>query len=535
MSCVNFNKVSLTFGIHRVLSEANFSLPKGLKVGLVGENGCGKSTILKLICGELKPDSGCVETASDLAISRVRQLPVPGSYINAVCAVLDSQPQVARLYTQLAELEQCSKESSRLRYADLVAQYSSIGGYELEAEVKRFLSGLSLSDKQIAMPFDLLSGGEQARVNLAAALLARPQLLLLDEPDRHLDIPGLRWLQSQLKKYNGTLVLVSHDRELLEGCIDAVIELEDGCLRFEHGSLEDYFRRKQQRIDRQTIEYLEQQSRVAKLRRDIRRTEEKARSFDNRSTNDHWRRIGKKIARTAVARKHRLERELDDASRIEKPEDREQINLKFAEREHHNSCLLLATGLSKRYDGLQLFDQINIELHRGQRTVITGPNGCGKTTLLEVLLGKQTADWGEIWFPRKATVFYCDQHHGGLDLQQTAYATLEGRSGLTTNQIHYALSQIGLKNRNVHKPVSVLSGGERTRLLLALLSSSQADLLVLDEPTSHLDLPSVRILEQVLSRFSGAVLFVSHDRQFIRSVATDVLKLENCVLGHTEV
>jgi len=525
MQCVSFNNVSVSFGEQVVLDGVNFSLAPGCRTGLVGENGSGKSTVLRLIAGEIQPDSGTVQLAGGCSVTYVRQHPAIGRERDSVAAVLGFRPELARLYARMAELAGGDDAASAAEYAELVAHYHEAGGWEREAEARRCLSRLGLDADAQELPAAKLSGGERARVALARALLAEPQLLLLDEPDAHLDLAGLSWLEDCLNAYRGSLVLVSHDRDLLEACTDSVLELEDGRATLEHGALSEYLERKGQRLAAQLVAYEQQQRKVEQLRQDIRRTEQKARGFDSRSTNDHWRRIGKKIAKTAVARKHRLERELDEAHRIERPAERARIGLRLEDSAQQRNHVLVAEGLGKCFGERLLFDGVNLELRRGRRLAITGPNGGGKTTLLEVLLGLQPASSGEVWLSSATDVFYADQHHAGLDPAQSAYDVLAAATELSPNQVYYVLAQMQLKNKLAHKLVSALSGGERTRLTLALLVNAQAGLLVLDEPTSHLDLPSIEVLERALAAYSGAVLFVTHDRRFIRSVATEAWEL----------
>jgi len=524
MSAISFTKVSVTFGERTVLNAASFSLPAGLKVGLTGENGSGKSTILRLIAGELAPDDGLVTVPAD-GLTYVPQHATALDAPSALSAVLDGRPRLGALYHRLLVTAPDGDDEDALAYADLVAQYSALGGYECESDARRSLYELGLADEVIDRPPATLSGGECARVVLARALLSAPRMLLLDEPDSHLDLPGVNWLEDRLKRFGGGLVLVSHDRDLLEAATGAVLEIEDGRTTLEHGALSEYLQRKEQRLAQQVVAYQQQQRKVEQLEQDIRRLKDSARGFETKSQNDHWRRIGKKVAQTAKARQHRLERELAGVNRVERPRKCKRIALTGDGPERTAGHVLVARELAKGFGGRELFSDVDLELKRGQRLAVTGRNGSGKTTLLEVLIGRQAAGSGEIWRSPGAEVYYCDQLHAGLDPAASAYDVLAGATGLSPNQVYYTLAQLNLKNRNALKPVGTLSGGERTRLVLAVMLNARADLLVLDEPTNHLDLPSIEVLEQALCRFTGAVLVVSHDRRFIRRVATEVVKL----------
>ncbi len=526
MALLSFHEVGMHFGAAEVLSGISLAIEPGMKIGLVGENGSGKSTLLRLATGELTADTGRLEQARGLRMACMEQLPQYPAGSLAIDLALTARPRLAELRRRCRQLEQAAAEDSAaaLEYAEAVAGYEALGGYSFESDVRRVLDGLGLDEASLSRPPEQLSGGEGARLALARALLSEADLLLLDEPDNHLDLAGIRWLEQSLRDYSGTLVIVSHDRELLDHVVDSVIELEDATARLEHGGLAEYFERKRLQHERQKVLYLEQQKRVQRLRADISRIEQSARSMEHMSTNDHWRRIAKKVAKTAVVRKQKLTRELEGEQAVARPQERGRIGLSVGDAGRGSRSLLWVEELSLAYGERLILDSVNLRLERGQRIAITGGNGCGKTSLLDGLVGELEPLGGRVWLAGSAELFYCDQQQAGLDPQLSLYEQLEQSSPLTANQIHYLLARIGLKGR-ADQLVGSLSGGEHTRLLLSVLMNTHADLLVLDEPSNHLDLPSIEVLQEALLGFSGGVLLVSHDRRLVANVATEVYEL----------
>jgi len=528
MSLVVLNKVRKTFSGVPVLDGVSLELPHRCKVGLVGENGSGKSTLLRIIAGELEPDSGSVAVARAAHFWHVPQTPQLEPGRTAFEEALTARPALFAARERMVGLERAaagSGEALPAGYAEAVAEFAEAGGYAFEREAQDALRALGLGEAQFALPVERLSGGEQARVALAKALLADPSVLLLDEPDNHLDIDGIRWLERTLSRYRGAVLLVTHDREMLDGVVDSIIEIEDGKATRESGNFADFLVRKRERIELQKRQYLEQQPRVRRLNQAMTRLDGKARGIDAGTRSDHWRRVGKMVARKAKILKKRLERERDGEEKIEKPRERGRIRVDLAPRQWHASTVVRLEGVAKAFGDRTLFADVDLELARGQRIALVGPNGCGKTTLMEIALGTQPPDDGAAWMSRAATPFYCDQHHAGLKAGATVYDTIAGNTDLDRTQIHYLLAKLLFTGEAVHKRVENLSGGERTRLVLALLMNTRADLLLLDEPSNHLDLPGIEVLQEALRSFPGALLFISHDRRLVDAVATDVLEL----------
>jgi len=529
MSLVSFNNVTNEFGGVRVLKDVSFELADEGKVGLVGENGSGKTTLLNLIAGALKPDSGVVHVARSAGVCYVPQTPELRSDRTAYEEVLAARPSLFATRRKMLSLEpEIANERAAASYAEVVAEYSASRGYEFERKTREALVSLGLGEEQIGLSLNRLSGGERGRVALAKALLANPTLLLLDEPDNHLDIEGIRWLEGVLKRYPGAFVLVTHDRELLDRAVDSIVEIEDAKVTVERGGYADFLKRKQKKLEAQKRQYLEQQRRVRKLKEAVNRAEGKGRGIERRTIHFHYRKRAAKVARRAVVIKRRIERQLEDEMRVEKPRtERDRVRVDLAPPKWHAATVLRMEGVAKSFGDRPLLADVSVELSRGQRIAIVGPNGCGKTTLMEIALGIQPADDGDVWLSEGASVFYCDQKQAGLKPELSVYESVAEETDLNHNQTHYLLAKLLFKGEAVGKKVAVLSGGERTRLVLALLMNTRADVLMLDEPSSHLDLPSIEVLEEALRSFAGAVMFISHDRRFVNAVATDAYELRD--------
>ena len=532
MSLVRFFKVKKSFAGNDILTSASFEIGPGRKIALVGPNGGGKSTILKLIAGQLQPDGGSVTVARSARPWLVAQAPDVVSARSALEECLAAHPELPELRRKLGGMEERLDAGGwndgplAAAYAEAVAAYSDAGGYQYEKDAGEALLELGLPREQHNQPFSLLSGGEQARVTLAKALLAAPSLLLLDEPDNHLDLAGIRWLEKTLLKFRGTLVVATHDRELLDRVVGSIIEVEDGHVTAVSGNYSAYLERKRDRIERQKREFLEQQRRVNRLREAIGRAAGQARKIENRTIHFHYRKRALKVARRAVTLKRRLERELRGEKAVAKPrETGDGIRVELPAGGARGGIMLEMRGVAKTFDGKLLFQDLHLQLSAGERLAVVGPNGCGKTTLLKIALGLEPPDEGEVWSCPWRHVFHCDQHHGGLSPERTIREQFEQEAGMDLNHIHYLLAKLSFRREAIHTRIGNLSGGEQTRLVLALLMNTPASLLVLDEPTNHLDLPSIEVLQEALAAFPGAVLFASHDRRLIQAVATATLDL----------
>ena len=534
MSLISLNKINKAFGGKQVLENVSCVIPARHKVGLVGENGSGKSTILKIIAGEIAPDSGEVGIGGGLCIWYAPQLPQLPAGRTAYQETLFARPEIAALHEKMdaleAQLTGHSDDELSVALGEVTTEFAAAGGYQFETETHETLRALGIGEETAALSVEQLSGGERARVALAQALLSEASVLLLDEPDNHLDLDGILWLEETLRRYSGTVLLVTHDRELLDRVADSIIEIEGARVTQQQGKFADFLRRKQDRLELQKRQYLEQQRELKQLKTAARKAEERARSVESRTIDFHYRKRALKVAKQAVNLRQRIERKLQSADHLEKPReerDKIRVNLTAANK---RGALLRLDNIGKSYGNRVLFSGVDLELSRGQRIAIIGPNGAGKTTLLEIALGLQPPREGTVWLSPAAKWFYCDQHQAGLAPELSPYAALAQHTGLERTQIYYLLARLLFADQAFHQPIGSLSGGERTRLVLALLMNAQAELLLLDEPTNHLDWVSIEILGEALQTFPGAALLVSHDRRLISTAATQVLELNDGVL-----
>lgn len=489
---------------HRVIfSELSFHLAAGERVGLVGPNGCGKSTLLRVLAGREPASAGVVRwVKKDLTIGYLGQS-------------ADGHP-----------------DGSALDYV------LDAWGYEREAEAGTLLRRMGLTPAEVQLSMSELSGGQRTRVGLAHALFARPDALLLDEPTTHLDVPALEWLEDSLRRYAGTVMVVSHDRYFLDAVVTRILELADGRITSYTGNYSDYRRERERRLAEQTATYRKQQREVAAIKEAIRRQRqwfERASSAPDPEnvmgfTGGKYRDRATKHATRFQSLVRRLERIHADSAN--KPRDARSVNIGFGPRDSRRSARLLvrARDLAMGFPGKPLFGQANLTLERGRCTAVIGPNGCGKTTLLRILLGQLEPTMGSV---ERAgfTTGYFSQTTEQLNPCWTVHeelvaAIMAGPADVPAATARAtALTLAGaflFSGEDAHKRVSMLSSGERARLTLAGLVARDPDLLILDEPTNHLDLPSREQVEVALKSFGGTILLVTHDRYLLRRLADRV-------------
>ena len=530
------SNLSKAYGDDVILENISFIVNAGDRVGLVGPNGCGKTTLLRIVVGQEKPDQGSVRLSpADLTVGYLAQALEfePGATISdvmrqAVEGLHDAERQVGALAQQMAVAR--GDELSRLmdEYAGAVARFEAAGGYAHSHKVDAVLAGLGLDAVDQNTPVAVLSGGQKTRLGLARLLLARPQLLLLDEPTNHLDIEALEWLEDFLSRYDGAVLIVSHDRTFLDRTVQAILELDPlthGVAAYP-GTYSDYVQVKAREQDKQWAAYKNQQERVARMEAEIRGLAGHARRIEQGTLHYHYRKIAKGIARRAVVRKRRLERLLASEDRIEKPKRSWQMKLAFDETPASGKDVLLLEDLALGYDGRPLFAGVTLTLRQGERIVLLGPNGSGKTTLLRGIVGQIAPLAGQIRLGANVRVGYYSQEQEGLDDASNAFEEIHCVAPLGETETRSFLHYFLFSGDDVFVPVGSLSFGERARLALAKLVAGGCNFLLLDEPINHLDIPSRERFEQGLAAFEGAVLAVVHDRYFIERFATGLWSVE---------
>lgn len=514
LACHNISK---SFGDRVIVQNGSFHIEEREKAALVGVNGAGKSTILKMIMNEEPTDGGDIILAKGRTIGYLAQHQelIPHGTIyeelrSAKADIIEMEQRLRSIEEELKSLSGDALENRLETYNRLQSEFEARNGYACESEITGVLKGLGFTEEEFSKKTDTLSGGQKTRVALGKLLLTSPDILLLDEPTNHLDLNSIAWLETFLINYQGAVFIVSHDRFFLNRVVSKVVEIENGEIRMYLGNYQAYSEKKQQIRDARLKEYLNQQREIRHQQAVI----EKLRSFNR-----------EKSIRRAESREKMLEK----MTPVEKPMD-EPREMHFT---LEPSCIsgndvLSVEGLSKRFDSQVLFKDVSFEIKRGEHVAIIGDNGTGKTTLLKILNQVQKADAGSFTLGAKVQIGYYDQEHHVLHDNKTIFDEIsDDYPTLNNTQIRNTLAAFQFTGDEVFQVISTLSGGEKGRVSLAKLMLSEANFLILDEPTNHLDIASKEILEEALNNYSGTVLYVSHDRYFINQTATRILELVN--------
>ena len=509
MTLLTLQNVNKAFVMNEVLKDIDLTLPEGSKLGLVGVNGSGKSTLLKLIAGEDAPDSGVISLIKGAKVGYLSQHADIRSDYTVTQELSRVFDDLFRMETRLREMEQQMANGEDLgdQYARLTQRYEDAGGYEKESRIQGVLAGLSFAKDRRDMPSRLLSGGEQTRLCLARLLLRQPDLLLLDEPTNHLDLPATAWLEDTLKKYTGAVIVVSHDRYFLNAVCSQMAELRQGRVTQYSCGYDEFEKRRDARLRQQIKDYELQQETIRREEEIIRRY----RSFNR-----------EKSIKAAESREKRLEK----IERLEKPVSDRHVRFSFSCRRRTGDDVLMIKGLKKSFDGRPLFENVDLQLKSGDRVAIIGANGIGKTTLLNIIMGREARDVGSVIFGANVDAGYYDQKQAGLHPEKDILSEVwDDFPLLEPGEVRSALGLFLLTGEDVFRQVGTLSGGEKGRVALSKLMLRRDNLLILDEPTNHLDMDSRQVLEDALMDYEGTILTVSHDRWFINRVATRVAEM----------
>jgi ATP-binding cassette subfamily F protein 3 len=514
-----------------LFGQVNFTVNSGERIALIGPNGSGKSTLLRILMRQESADRGSVRF--DVPISRIGYLPQGLVYDDAlrVRDILMEPSHDASVW--LAELESLSLALSS---ADDIQQPALEQAYALALErvsgtsvlhsheIESILGGLGLSDVDAETPIGRLSGGQKTRLGLARLLLQQPEMLLLDEPTNHLDITALEWLERYLAQYRGAMLIVSHDRTFLENTVHSVFELgnEQHTLVIYPGSYTEYADAKRRERARLWQQYTDQQERIGKLEDAIQRWKGQASRIEGETIAFYYKKRAKKVARQAVVRQKRLERMLDSEERVDKPVQGWNIKLEFVNTPPSGQDVLVVEGVSKAFGVRTLFEDVTLLLRRGERIALVGPNGSGKTTFLRMIVGREAATSGELRIGAGVQIGYFGQEQETLDPEANALSTVQIATGLSETDARHFLHYYLFAGDDVFTPIRDLSYGERARLALGMLVLKGSNLLLLDEPINHLDIPSRERFEQALANYDGTVLAVVHDRYFIQRFATGI-------------
>lgn len=509
--------ISKAFGENIIVTEGSFHIEDHEKAALVGPNGAGKTTIFKMIVGELPADDGEVILTKGKTLGYLAQHQdmVSGGTIYeevklAKADIIAMERQIRDIEHELKHLTGDALTARLETYNRLTAAFERENGYAYESEITGVLKGLGFDEKDFCKPVDTLSGGQKTRVSLGKLLLTKPDILLLDEPTNHLDLNSIAWLETYLLNYSGAVLIVSHDRYFLDRVVTKVLEIEMGRLTSYLGNYSDYAEKKRRLMDARLKEYLNQQQEIKHHEAVI----EKLRSFNREKS---------------IKRAESREKMLEKITPIEKPvEMNTEIHLTLEPSRVSGNDVLSVEHLSKSFPGQVLFSDVNFEIKRGEHIAVIGDNGTGKTTLLKILNQVIPADTGTFSLGTNVEIGYYDQEHHVLHMEKTIFDEIsDDYPDLTNTKIRNMLAAFLFTGDDVFKRIGDLSGGERGRVSLAKLMLSRANFLILDEPTNHLDISSKEILEKALNKYTGTLLYVSHDRYFINQTATRILDLVN--------
>ena len=509
------NNISKSFGIDEIIKNASFHIEEREKVAIVGINGAGKTTLLRIIMGEYQADSGEVIIAKDRTIGYLAQhqkLSGDNTIYDELMSVkkdiIELEQKIRRLELEMHSKEGIELEAVMEAYSKSTHQFELQNGYAYKSEVVGVLKGLGFDESDFEKKMNTLSGGQKTRVALGRLLLSKPDIIMLDEPTNHLDMNSIAWLENYLVNYDGSVIIVAHDRYFLDKVVTKVIEVERGTVSVFSGNYSDYAAKKKQLMDAKLKEYYNQQ-------RDIKHQEEviaKLKSFNREKS---------------IKRAESREKLLDKIEVIDKPiTEQETMHFKLEPAKESGNDVLSVEGLSKAFGGNRLFDNVSFEIKKGEKVALIGNNGTVKTTILKIINHIIDADAGKVKLGANVEIGYYDQEHNVLHMDKTAFDEIgDAYPDMTNTQIRNMLACFLFTGDDVFKKISDLSGGERGRVSLAKLMLSNANFLILDEPTNHLDIMSKEILESALNRYTGTVLYVSHDRYFINKTAGRIIEL----------
>ena len=510
LSC---NNISKTFDDNKIISNCSFVVEDGEKAAIVGINGAGKSTLLKIIVGELSADDGTVVISKGKTLGYLSQHQdintnntIYEEMLSVKQHIIDMEARIREMEAQMQNLSGSELEAHMSSYTNLVHKFEAHNGYAYKSEILGVLNGLGFTEDDHSSLLSTLSGGQKTRVALCKLLLSKPDIILLDEPTNHLDIASITWLEDFLRNYKGTVVIVAHDRFFLDRIVTKVIEIDRSEVTVFSGNYSDYSAKKAMLHDNLMKAYINQQREIKHQQEVI----DKLKSFNREKS---------------IKRAESREKMLDKIEVLDKPV-MENSNMRFSlsPRKLSGNDVLTVTKLSKAYDDLSLFKDVNFQIKRGEKVAIIGANGTGKTTILKIINQLVSEDSGDIKLGTNVEIGYYDQEHNVLHMEKTIFEEISDTyPTLTNTAIRNVLAAFLFTGDDVFKMVGDLSGGERGRVSLAKLMLSYANFLILDEPTNHLDMESKEILENAINSYEGTVLYVSHDRYFINKTATRIL------------
>ena len=517
MIILSAQHIAKSFGVNAVLRDVSLTVQQGDRIGLVGVNGCGKSTLMRILAGLDAQDGGEISLVRGLRVGYLAQQNMVTSGETVWNELQKVYEQVFAMEKKLRELEDemAHAHTDAQRFAQLSADYDRLtqrfeeaDGYSWKSMVSGVLNGLGFKPAQYDQCVDSLSGGEQTRLCLARLLLQKPDLLLLDEPTNHLDMETLQWLENYLAAYKGSVLVISHDRYFLDHVCTGIVEILMGSSEQYNGNYTRYIAQRQERFESRMRAYEIQQKEIERQQAIIARY----RMFNR-----------EKSIRAAESR----EKALDRMEKLEKPVDERAIRFSFEARRRTGKDVLQLTEISKSFGEKHLFHDLTLRVRAGDRVALIGPNGVGKSTLIKIIVGEEQPDTGFIRYGSNVDIGYYDQHQSTLHADKTALDEIWDRfPQMEQSNVRGALGMFLFTGDDVFKPIHTLSGGEKGRVALTALMLRKDNLLLLDEPTNHLDMDSREVLEDALTDFGGTIITVSHDRYFINRIANRIIEMQ---------
>ncbi len=498
-----------------VLDGLSFTVNSGERVGILGHNGCGKTTLFKILIGELPYDEGEVMVSPGKRIGLISQIPHYPADWTTEDVLKDAHRHlytISRKLDELTERLEFEQSPALLRDFDRLSEdFRRLGGYEMDVNRNRVANGLLITDAMREQSFDSLSGGEKTRVNLARLILEDTDILLLDEPTNHLDLKATEWLEDYLLHFKGTVLTISHDRYFLDTVVERSIEINDGKAELYSGNYSFYVQERQQRFEEKLKKYEKDQAKIAQLTKAAEQMH-------------LWAFMGNdKLHKRAFS----MEKRIEKLGSSERPHEEKKLKVKFKQREFSGDEVVVTDGLSKSFDHKQLFKDLNLTVTGGERIALIGDNGTGKSTLIKLIMNEEKPDEGYLYHGPSVRVAYLPQIVKFSDESRSALDTMLYDCKCQPQEARDRLAAFGFRGEDVLTPVGGLSGGEKSRLRLCMLMGSDINFLILDEPTNHLDISSREWMEDALSDYTETLLFVSHDRYFIEKFAQRIWYLSN--------
>lgn len=522
MIVLSCNNVSKYFGIELIIKNITFSIRQGEKVGLVGINGAGKSTLFKILCQQLSYDEGELYIAKSTKIGYLEQNNILDSdnnvydeVVSVFSYLIEMEKELRALEHKIAILGKKSSSSPELKvlmekYAHMLEEFDKKNGYGFRSEVRGVLRGLGFSEEEFQQPIIQLSGGEKTRVSLAKLLLSKPDVLMLDEPTNHLDIDAVEWLEGFLRDYQGTILMISHDRYFLDQLVTRVMEIENHQLESYNGNYTNFTKKKEIIREQQLKAYVEQQREITRQK-------------------DMIRRLRQHGTEKLITRAKSKEKQLSKIQELSPPaSQRHRARIQFNITSNSGNDVLSVEGLGKSFNENTLFTNVSFDIYRGERVALIGPNGIGKSTLFKMILNKINIGEGKLHLGHNIDLGYYDQEQGDLHPDKMIIDEIwDQHTYMDETEVRTLLGSFLFKGEDVFKTVGTLSGGEKARLSLLKLILSKCNFLLLDEPTNHLDIDSKEVLEDALLQYDGTIFAISHDRYFLNRVATKIIELNS--------